>query len=52
LYDAAGKVVSESTISNNKSQVNTTSLPTGTYFIKILKADGKLAVTGNLSVIK
>jgi hypothetical protein len=52
LYDAAGKVVSETTISNNKSQVNTTSLPTGTYFIKILKADGKLAVTGNLSVIK
>jgi hypothetical protein len=52
LYDATGKIVSETTISNNKSQVNTTMLPTGSYFIKILKADGKLAVTGNLNVTR
>src|SRR5690606_31317982 len=52
LYDASGKVVSETTIINNKSQVNTATLPTGSYFIKILKADGKLAVTGNLSVAR
>lgn len=52
IVDASGKVVSETLIANNKSQVNTTALPTGNYFIKILKADGKLAVTGNLNVTK
>jgi hypothetical protein len=52
IVDATGKVVTESTISKNKTQINTRELPTGNYFIKIMKADGKLAVTGNLSVIK
>lgn len=52
IVDASGRVVSETLIANDKSQVNTTELPTGNYFIKILKADGKLAVTGNLNVIK
>lgn len=52
LFDINGKMVETLAIKNNIETLNIKALTNGTYFVKILNKEGKLAVSSNLQIMK